>query len=278
MTRRCHVLVEGQTEQAFVNQTLAPHLVATGFAAVHPVIVATKRPAGGGKHRGGITNWSKFRREIELLTEDSSALVTTMVDFYGLPASTPGVNTWSASAQPPERVATVEAAIAADLDRPNLLVHVMLHEFETLVYVDPAAATSHLGSDQLERGLRADLLVCGSPEAVDDGPETAPSKRILAHYPKYGKVTDGPTITARIGIDEIRLDTLDAMSAGDLTEEVSEQLENLDIEMVADVDEVISTSASFTNLSDFTLSSTSTGKVSATGQLGVVRVINIFTL
>src|SRR5690606_19009603 len=41
--------------------------------------------------------------------------------------------------------------------------------------------------------------------------------------------------------------------------------------------EVISTSASFIIFIDFTLSSTSIGRLSATGQLGVVSVINIFT-
>ena len=41
---------------------------------------------------------------------------------------------------------------------------------------------------------------------------------------------------------------------------------------------VISTSASLTALSDFTFSSTSKGKVSATGQLGVVNVKDIALL
>jgi hypothetical protein len=42
------------------------------------------------------------------------------------------------------------------------------------------------------------------PEMVNDGIDTAPSKRIRDIYPQYGKTLYGPLIIADIGIDEIR--------------------------------------------------------------------------
>lgn len=45
-----------------------------------------------------------------------------------------------------------------------------------------------------------------SPELINDGPTTAPSKRIIAEIPEYAfqKSTAGPLIAARIGLDVMR--------------------------------------------------------------------------
>ena len=43
-----------------------------------------------------------------------------------------------------------------------------------------------------------------TPEGINDGPDTAPSKRILAIMPTYNKRRDGPDLAATIGLDAIR--------------------------------------------------------------------------
>jgi hypothetical protein len=43
-----------------------------------------------------------------------------------------------------------------------------------------------------------------SPEMVNDGTETAPSKRILSVYPQYLKTVYGPLVIADAGLDSIR--------------------------------------------------------------------------
>lgn len=42
------------------------------------------------------------------------------------------------------------------------------------------------------------------PEMINDGAETAPSKRILAAFPQYLKTSDGPLVIADTGLDSIR--------------------------------------------------------------------------
>jgi len=42
------------------------------------------------------------------------------------------------------------------------------------------------------------------PEFINDGPETAPSKRLLKALPAYKKVVDGPAIAQSIGIQRLR--------------------------------------------------------------------------
>jgi hypothetical protein len=201
---RCRLLVEGQTEETFANRTLVPYLYSLGFHDVSITLVTTKRIASGGKFRGGVTSWAHLRKDLGLLIRDAGALVTTIVDFYGLPADVPGMATIPRTSNPRERVRHVEREIATAVSAPNLLPHVVLHELEALLYTDPSVVAAHFGDDQITVGMTLDVTECGEPEFVDDGPDTAPSKRILGHRSDYVKTSDGPTILEDIGLNAIR--------------------------------------------------------------------------
>ena len=58
----------------------------------------------------------------------------------------------------------------------------------------------------LEKDLQAVIDEYENPELIDNGPETAPSKRIISIYPRYGdnKPTIGSMIAQEIGIDELK--------------------------------------------------------------------------
>jgi len=43
-----------------------------------------------------------------------------------------------------------------------------------------------------------------SPELVNEGVDTARSKRIMRAYPRYTKTIDGPLVIADTGLDSIR--------------------------------------------------------------------------
>lgn len=45
---------------------------------------------------------------------------------------------------------------------------------------------------------------CGGPERIDDGPHTAPSKRITARLPSYARTVDGPIAIAALGLPALR--------------------------------------------------------------------------
>ncbi len=84
------ILVEGQTEEAFVKNVLSPHLRNHDVHAI-PVIVATKRLLTGDKIRGGYVPYTRLRSEVlRLLNDSSAACVTTMLDYYGLAPEFPG--------------------------------------------------------------------------------------------------------------------------------------------------------------------------------------------
>ena len=81
---RVKVFVEGQTEETFVRDVLAP---AFAYKEIYftPILAQTSRG-----HKGGIVSYGKVKHQIErLCKEDQQAWVTTMIDYYGLPTDFP---------------------------------------------------------------------------------------------------------------------------------------------------------------------------------------------
>jgi len=70
---RLLVLVEGQSEEVFIKHTLAAHLQQFGVYVQSPKILWTKRLAGGGGHRGGISSWAQVKRDLIPLLRDGCA-------------------------------------------------------------------------------------------------------------------------------------------------------------------------------------------------------------
>ena len=85
---RLLVHVEGQTEEAFVNDVLTQHLLDRGYESVAARIVGNARLR---QRRGGIIPWQAVKKEIvNHLKQDAGCIATTMVDYYGLPQEANG--------------------------------------------------------------------------------------------------------------------------------------------------------------------------------------------
>jgi hypothetical protein len=202
--RKLHILVEGQTEEVIVNNVIGPYLSGEDLY-VTTSILKTKRPAGGRPaHTGGVTSWTKIFREIRLLLGDTSTtLLTTLIDYYGFPDDAPGMADRPIGS-PRSRVEHVESAIADAVDSKRFLPHLVLHEIEAWVLADCSRLADLLGNSSEAERLAHVVAAESGPEMVNDGVDTAPSKRIKGIYPKYGKPLYGPLVIADIGLDEIR--------------------------------------------------------------------------
>ncbi|WP_033400845.1 DUF4276 family protein [Actinokineospora enzanensis] len=201
--RRLHLLVEGQTEETVVRDLLEPHLRQAGWVTTWSIVI-TKRPAGGPAYRGGVAGWRKVEGDIRRLLGDSSLTVlTTVIDYYGLPAAWPGMDS-RPNGSAHDRVDHVEAAMAAVIDDRRFLPNLVLHEFEAWVF----AAARQLGElredPALAERLCQDSVAAGGPELVNERPETAPSKRLLRYCPDYAKTLDGPLVVSELGLVELR--------------------------------------------------------------------------
>ena len=79
--KRLLIHVEGETEENFVNNLLAPKLHSFGLSNISVRLIGNARLR---KNRGGITSWKIAQKEIiNHLKEDRNCIVTTMVDYYG---------------------------------------------------------------------------------------------------------------------------------------------------------------------------------------------------
>lgn len=200
--RKAAILVEGQTEEGFVNRVLRPHL-ADLDVWLTPIIVQTKRMASGQKYRGGVSKWSKVETDISSLLGGSHWLfVTTMLDYYGLPVDAPGYQSRPASGW--DAVDHIERAIGGRGGDGRLIPYLSLHEFEALLFVRPDVVAGLAGDPSLAGTLSSIVTACGAPEAIDDGPDTAPSKRLSSAWPGYSKTTDATAVLSTIGLASIR--------------------------------------------------------------------------
>ena len=206
MSIRLHFIVEGPTEEAFVNQTLRPHLVSFSiWASARSVEMSRKQ---GRKHSGGIVNYAKPRKDIiRWLRQDqnSDARFTTMFDLYSLPDDFPGYADAARASGPYERVRILEDALGNDISDFRFIPYIQLHEFEALVLADPQKLDSqYYDRSTVIRSLVQMAAQFLSPELINDGEDTAPSKRITAAIPGYRKKSAGPLVAEQIGLPTLR--------------------------------------------------------------------------
>lgn len=133
-----------------------------------------------------------------------------MLDYYGLGPGFPSAPA-PANMSTIERVERIEQAMNDDICnrvpelRPDIrfLPYVQLHEYEGLLFSGPKrlpAAYINRTSPPLFR--RSETV--STPEDVDDGPSTAPSKRVIAAYPGYRKPLHGTMAATAVGIEQMR--------------------------------------------------------------------------
>jgi hypothetical protein len=198
-----HILCEGQTEEIIAREVIGPYF-STADIWVSWSIFITKRPAGGPAFKGGLTNWPRLERELRKLLQDSSTTVlTTMFDYYAFPADAPGMAD-RPYGSPHDRVSHVESALAGAIGHRCFLPNLVLHEIEAWVLADCSRLGQVMGDGDPAAELERIVQLESGPELVDDGVDTAPSKRLLNAYPQYTKTIDGPLVIADAGMDSIR--------------------------------------------------------------------------
>ncbi|MBM4049828.1 MAG: DUF4276 family protein [Planctomycetes bacterium] len=198
---RLHVVAEGQTEEAFVNRVLAPALWQHN-------VLPDARCVNTGKQRGGLVKYAHLRRDLTLwMKEDRKrdAWFTTMVDLFRLPPDFPGYQASRQCADPLVRAQHLEAELAKDFADARLLPYIQVHEFEALLFADPLKFSAAFpGRTSQIQSLLAVRRQFDSPEHIDEGDETAPSKRIQSVLPEYQKVAAGLLIASAVGIEVMR--------------------------------------------------------------------------
>ena len=132
---------------------------------------------------------------------------TTMIDLYAIDTNSPGfVEAEKLRHLPEKRVEALEQAFAADIAYWRFIPYIQLHEYEAYLFSDPTQF--RLYYPRHEHAIKNLLSVANAhaPERINDGPTTAPSKRIIAQLPGYerAKTVVGPEVAELIGLEVIR--------------------------------------------------------------------------
>jgi len=126
-----------------------------------------------------------------------------MFDLYGLPDDFPGYEEASRTSDPYARVEILETSLYEAINSRRFIPYFQLHEFESLLFSDLRKISAQFPEYSAEiHQLEESVKRFNSPELVNDGIETAPSKRIIASLPEYAnrKASAGPTIAGKIGL------------------------------------------------------------------------------
>ena len=207
---RLLIHVEGQTEEAFVNEILQEHFIASGYESVAARIMGNARLR---RRRGGIRPWPSAKKDIvNHLKEDSGCIATTMVDYYGLPAS--GHGAWPGRARAStlafeKKAHCVESAILKEItkevDSENRFIpFVVMHEFEALLFADCVSLSQAIGRPELHSQFESVRKEFATPEEINDSPETATSKRMESIVIGYEKPLFGILAALEIGLVGMR--------------------------------------------------------------------------
>jgi hypothetical protein len=207
------VIVEGNTEQRFVTQILAPHLGTRNVFAYASTVITKGKRSGRREGQGGGRSYLAWKKDITTWIKNESNhqdfWFTTMFDLYGLAAvrGFPGYQEAQRLTDPNTKVASLEAALSNDIDFIRFIPYIQLHEFESLLLVDPMVLKGmFIEQATAVESLAREIAQTGCPaEHINDGQDTSPSHRIRKHLPAYAenKVVAGIDGTKTIGIERL---------------------------------------------------------------------------
>jgi hypothetical protein len=205
-----YIVVEGRTEQTFVRDILAPDMAMRGVY-LYPRLI------GSPGHKGGDIRFERAKSDIgNFLKQRPDTYVSTMLDYFRIDSAWPGKEQISMRVKSRAVLSAAEKAefleeatrqkIVASFDDNNakdrFIPYISMHEFEALLFSDPVVLAEKI--NVAPQRIQQILAECGSPEEINDRPETAPSKRITVLTSGYRKTAMGKTIAESIGIPAMR--------------------------------------------------------------------------
>jgi len=198
------VLVEGQTEEIFVKDVIVP-----GFSRYEmyfiPKIISTKTIKNKPDFKGGIISYEKVKNNLLKLFNDTSAdIITTMIDYYKLPSDFPGYYTRPAG-DFYTGVLYLEEKFKEDINNSKFIPYLQVHEFEAYLFssLDGFSKVFFDKNRELEQ-INNIINQFNNPEAINEGEETAPSKRLKNIFRGYKKTLHGILIAKHLGLETIR--------------------------------------------------------------------------
>lgn len=195
--KRLYIVVEGQSEQEFIKNVVAPYFSDFEIYSVVPILIRTSKQG-----RGGFVNYQHLKNDIEnLLKSQKDIVVSMLVDYFRCP-ELPFAVEYDNINDHSKRVNIMEQCIAKDIPDCRFIPYIQLHEFEALLYSSNSGFECYFSEEQAK--LTEEIITeFNNPELINSSPEKAPSKRLLKINNQYNKVVDGNLIALEVGMSTI---------------------------------------------------------------------------
>ena len=203
---RVYVVCEGQTEETFIRDVIAPVLA-------HQQIYLTARLISTSKNnKGGALTYERVRRFVINSLKEDHVFITTFFDLYALDNDFPEFSKSQKQTDVYQKVTGLEQAFKEDVVKENasfarrFLPYIQPYEFEGLLFSDIAKLTGiETTWAKATEALQAIRDGTETPEHINEGYETKPSARLgkLLQVPHYRKILHGTKAIQAIGIDKL---------------------------------------------------------------------------
>jgi hypothetical protein len=205
-----NIIVEGQTEQTFVRDVLAPQIA-------HKGIYLNASLLGRPGHKGGDVRFDRAKLDIcHFLKQRNDTYISTMFDYFRIDHKWPGKEDVHQQIQNGTTLTATDKAKILETATHNEIVsnfpkfepenrfvpYIEMHEFEALLFSDADILAKETGIDPTH--IRKIIQEYSNPEEINDDPVKAPSKQLTALKSGYRKVAMGKTVSNAIGIQAIR--------------------------------------------------------------------------
>lgn len=206
-----NIIVEGQSEQTFVRDILAPVMASKGIY-LYPTQI------GRVGHKGGNVNFDRAQRHIGIfLKQRPDTYITTMFDYFRIDSNWPGQEIVNRNIKngtilnSRSKAQTLESNMLKNINnqfpdcnvKNRFIPYIEMHEFEALLFSNANILAKNIGVN-VETINNILNEYDGIPEEINDTPVNAPSKLLIKLFPAYRKIATGKTIASAIGISQIR--------------------------------------------------------------------------
>lgn len=197
------IFAEGPTEEQFIKRVVAPTLRAAKIF-VKPQTLYTSQDA-----KGGAVSFDRLKFNARnTLRQNPNVVLSTFLDLYALDTSFPAIEIAKQKSDVYGRTECIESALHAAIVEyvgchpDRFIPHIQPYEFEGLLFSDVAAlsCTEPVWGRCLPK-LKAIRAAAETPEHINDGYETKPSRRLeKLLVPQYKKTRHGPLAAERISL------------------------------------------------------------------------------
>lgn len=196
--KRIIIVVEGQTEQEFVTQCLAPYMLTR-----YGILSVTARLVGKPGHKGGDVRFSRLKMDLTILLREPNVVVSTFIDFFKLANDFPDSADCQKHIRSEDRISCIEQRLEKAINSPAFIPYIQRHEFEALLFASEKGFKKYFKATTCSK--LADVI-SDFPNPEDINNTDPPSYRLLQIVEQYegasyDKVNFGNILALETGVE-----------------------------------------------------------------------------